>query len=190
MTRLIHSWLVAGLGLFFTQAMAQESTAPQGVIELEGYKNRLQQLEGEQGDPARAAQLRQMQTLLSLMQRSIVQGDSSNSVTGSNAVPRTGSTPNLSLSPPRSPVRPSPLPPPGIASTSSPNRETAHSPDTDPAPPPIITTPKASPPTGTSPTRPKTSSKNPSWPSLTPERGAKPSVMQSPPDWFFQAKAE
>ncbi len=43
-----------------------------GLNELEAYKARLKQLQADEDDPARAARIRQMQALLTLMQRSLV----------------------------------------------------------------------------------------------------------------------
>ena len=52
-------------------ALALKAESPSDVSELESYKRRLQSLEGS-SDPARVAQLRQMQRLLTLMQRSLI----------------------------------------------------------------------------------------------------------------------
>ncbi len=74
MTGRPHSrFLVCACGIFLAQTFAADpQPSPDGVAQLEAYKRRLGQLQSRQADPARAAQLRQMQQVLSLMQRSIV----------------------------------------------------------------------------------------------------------------------
>ncbi|MGY8688923.1 MAG: hypothetical protein ACKVHP_14465, partial [Verrucomicrobiales bacterium] len=87
MANLINPRLYLALGLILSPLNpAPSATTTQGVAELEGYKHRLENLQSG-SDPARAAQLKQMQRLLSLMQKSIIIEDEKTQASTAAVIP-------------------------------------------------------------------------------------------------------
>ncbi|MEN9022578.1 MAG: hypothetical protein ABF370_18945 [Verrucomicrobiales bacterium] len=91
--------LIASFDVLLALPLSAESSSD--ISELERYKRRLQSLEGS-SDPARVAQLQQMQRLLTLMQRSLI-------IKEANSKPQS-SEPKPAMPEPVEAPKPSPLP--------------------------------------------------------------------------------
>lgn len=170
---------VALVSMATASGLSANASPPPGLSELEAYKHRLRQLESQAPTPARAAQIRQMQTLLTFMQRSIILSETKQTLESQAAAPQPKPEETRPPSPPARPVPPHERPaiasppedPPLKPVPSPPPTSEVLSPPSDPIPPSALAPTAEAPP----PSNPVPASESPA-----------ASKELREPRWFFE----